>query len=110
MVCRLWGTAAAMPCPHGCTPAGGVVEDRRAMSWLMAILELGGHHLVADPRVRDMLQVAQNDDVAAGLLARYLRGDRSVAPALGARLLALQDDRGAGQAPASSVGGQSGVV
>ncbi len=23
MTCRLWGTAASMPCPHGCTPTGG---------------------------------------------------------------------------------------
>ena len=29
-VCRLWGAAAAMPCPHGCRPAGGLLPDARA--------------------------------------------------------------------------------
>lgn len=89
VVCRLWGTAAAMPCPHGCTPVGGLVEDRRALSWLLASLEVGGHAFGADPRMREMVEAAQGDEVAAGLLARYLRGDRSVAAALAARLAGL---------------------
>ena len=89
MVCRLWGTAAAMPCPHGCVPAGGVVDDPRVMSWLLASLEAGGHPFVADPRMRGVLEAAQGDEVAAGLLGRFLRGDRSVAPALAGRLADL---------------------
>lgn len=27
MVCRLWGATAALPCPWGCTPAGGLLLD-----------------------------------------------------------------------------------
>ena len=82
MVCRLWRTAAAMPCPHGCTPIGGAVDDRRTLSWLLASLEVGGHAFVTDPRMRGVLEAAQGDEVAAGLLVRFLRGDRSVAAAL----------------------------
>ena len=89
MICRLWGSAAAMPCPHGCIPAGGLVDDRRVLSWLLASLEVGGHALVADPRMRGVVEVAQGDEVAAGLLSRFLRGDRSVAAALAGRLADL---------------------
>lgn len=90
MVCRLWGAAAAMPCPHGCVPVGGgLVEDRRVLSWLLASLEVGGHAFVADPRMRGVLDAVQGDEVAAGLLGRFLRGDRSVTTALAARLAGL---------------------
>lgn len=86
MICRLWGTAAAMPCPHGCRPAGGLVDDRVAMRWLLSSLQVGGHR---NAHVGDLLTSCLQDSVAAALLARFLRGDRSVADDLQARLRVL---------------------
>lgn len=174
MVCRLWGIAASMPCPHGClpdlagwsvpsdverghrapgattadpstehvadqgtdqvadvdvehdallqagrpTPAGAVGQPRQAPSRvegtgthsersaspvrppthlpdavalrsMMAVLHLGGHDTVV-PGVTDLLEACAGDELAAGLMARLLRGDASVRPALGARLQQLR--------------------
>lgn len=86
MICRLWGTAAAMPCPHGCRPEGGLVDDRVAMRWMVSSLQIGGHRH-AD--IEDLMNRCLEDSVAASLLARFLRGDRSVAVDLRARLRVL---------------------
>jgi len=43
MICRLWGIAASMPCPHGCTPTGGHLTDTDTLRRLLASLETGGH-------------------------------------------------------------------
>ncbi|MEW9267512.1 hypothetical protein AB1207_22450 [Kineococcus endophyticus] len=91
MVCRLWGTAASMPCPHGCRPAGGLVQDTQVMRWMLASVEAGGHHGGwDDPALRELLEVGLSDPAAAGLFGRFLRGDRSVTGELYARLTALR--------------------
>lgn len=88
-ICRLWGTSEAMPCPHGCLPAGGRISDAHAMRLMMSSLEIGGHDHVA-AGVRDLLEIALNDNAAAGLFSRFLRGDRQVAVALYDRMLTLR--------------------
>jgi hypothetical protein len=75
MVCRLWGTAEALPCPHGCRPQGGPVTDAQALRWLLASLHVGGHQ---DADAGE-LETALSDATAAALLSRLLRGDRSAA-------------------------------
>ncbi len=87
MVCRLWGTAASMPCPHGCTPDGGVLDDASATDLLAASLEAGGHR---DAGVRELLTACMTDPEAAALMAARLRGDRTVEPALAQRLRHLR--------------------
>lgn len=49
------------------------------MRWMITSLQIGGHsdHL-DDPGVRELLELALTDQLAAGLLSRFLRGDRSV--------------------------------
>lgn len=87
MVCRLWGTAASMPCPHGCAPEDGVRGDREVLGALMASLEVSGHR---DAGVREVMQACLADEEASALLAALLRGQREVKPALAARLRALR--------------------
>jgi len=90
-ICRLWGAIASMPCPHGCVPDGGLVDDASAMRWMITSLQIGGHddHL-DDPGVRELLELALTDQRAAGLLSRFLRGDRTVTGLLYERMLSLR--------------------
>lgn len=90
MVCRLWGAAASMPCPHGCSPEGGVLDDATAMTMLAASLQAGGHR---DAGLVELLEVCMADPGAAALLSARMRGDRAVEPALARRLLALRAAR-----------------
>lgn len=78
-ICRLWGTAASMPCPHGCTPAGGRMDDRDTLQALADSLAAGGHR---DGGLADLLHLLMDDPVAAALVARILRGDHTARPAL----------------------------
>ena len=87
MVCRLWGAAASMPCPHGCVPEGGVLDDATAMRMLAASLDAGGHR---DAGLRELLDACMADPQAGALMAARLRGHRAVEPALAARLRQLQ--------------------
>lgn len=89
MVCRLWGAATAMPCPHGCTPHGGPLDDRATLEAIAASLDAGGHH---DAGLRAVLATCMSDPVAAALMAARLRGQRSVEPALATRLRALHQE------------------
>lgn len=43
IICRLWGPAASMPCPHGCAPDSGLVDDQTAMRWMFTSLKIDGH-------------------------------------------------------------------
>ena len=79
MVCRLWGTAASMPCPHGCTPTSGRMGDRATLQALADSLAIGGH---PDEGLADLLHLLMDDPVAAALVARMLRGDHTARPAL----------------------------
>ncbi|GAB3470009.1 YkgJ family cysteine cluster protein [Kineococcus endophyticus] len=90
-ICRLWGATASMPCLHGCRPEGGLVDDATAMRWMITSLQIGGHgdHL-DDPAVRELLELALTDPLAAGLFSRFLRGDRSVIGQLYERMVALR--------------------
>ena len=91
MICRLWGTAASMPRPHGYRPEGGPVSDVQVMRWMLASLEVGGHHEGwDDPAMRELLEVGLGDEDAAGLFARFLRGDRTVTGQLYHRLTTMR--------------------
>ncbi|MEV3986578.1 YkgJ family cysteine cluster protein [Nonomuraea sp. NPDC049758] len=41
MICRLWGAAEAMACPHGCRPEGGLLSDGHGSMLLYESLALG---------------------------------------------------------------------
>lgn len=83
MICRLWGTATAMPCPHGCTPHGAPLSDQATLEAIAASLDTGGH---PDAGLRGVLATCMNDPTAAALMAARLRGQRAVEPALANRL------------------------
>jgi hypothetical protein len=74
MICRLWGVAEAMRCPHGCRPTGGWLPDQTAMDLLLDSLAAGGSPLTTViPQLRAM--VAQPELRPA--VGRLLRGDRT---------------------------------
>ena len=96
MICRLWGVAAAMLCPHGCAPTGEHLGDRQVLEAMLASYEVGGHAGTAaarDAGMLDLMRACMDDEVAAGLLARFLRGDRSVTSALTTRVTTLRSTR-----------------
>lgn len=87
MICRLWGIAASMPCPHGCTPTGGHLTDTDTLRRLLASLETGGHPHTG---TRRLLEQCMADPHAATLMAAMLRGDPTATPALHAHLTTHQ--------------------
>ncbi len=42
LVCRLFAVVAAMRCPHGCAPAGGLLPDARARVLHARVHRIGG--------------------------------------------------------------------
>ncbi len=59
--------------------------------WVITSLHIGGHdnHL-DDPGVQELLELALTDQLAAGLLSRFLRGDRTVTGQLCERMVVLR--------------------
>jgi hypothetical protein len=41
-ICRLWGIADPMICPHGCVPEGGHWSRAKGFAWLQAIYTVDG--------------------------------------------------------------------
>ena len=63
------------------------------MRWLLDTLEAGGHsERLGSPEVRALMELALADATTAGLLSRYLRGDRSSSVELANRLVGLRTD------------------
>ena len=85
MICRLWGAAAAMPCPHGCLPPHALLNDTTTLRAMIDSLDTGGWDSSIAP-IRDLLDRAMADPTRAALMARYLRGDHTSAPELQHRL------------------------
>ena len=46
MICRLWGVIDAMPCPWGCVPEGGRLNDADGLAFLAAAEQIGGGKVV----------------------------------------------------------------
>ncbi len=105
-VCRLWGAVEAMPCPHGCRPAGGPANDAQALRWLLDALRIGGHRHTDgqsdghSDALTQLIEHCMSDPDAAALMGRFLRGDRSVTAALQHRL-ALDSRTPQGSRPAA---------
>lgn len=79
IVCRLWGTSASMPCPHGCETTK-MLTDAEAMAFMMEAMQAGGGSMAGefDDDEERLMQVAMTDEVCAPLMAKFLRGDKSV--------------------------------
>jgi hypothetical protein len=74
-VCRLWGVAESMPCPHGCVPDGGrLLTDDEAIELQLQALDAGTPRSGDTDRARRLLQQLPE---LKPLLARVLRGDRA---------------------------------
>lgn len=74
MICRLWGVADAMRCPHGCRPTTGWLPDQETFTLLLDSLDLGGSpYATVMPQLRAM--IAQ--PALRPAIARLLRGDRT---------------------------------
>lgn len=77
MICRLCGAAASMPCPHGCAPDGGVLDDADALTMLATSLQAGGHR---DTGLTDLLAVCMDDPAAEPCSARARAGTARSSP------------------------------
>jgi Fe-S-cluster containining protein len=74
MICRLWGVADSMRCPHGCRPANRWMPDQETMDLLLESFQVGGGPLAnVTPRLRAM--IAQ--PALRPAVGRLLRGDLS---------------------------------
>lgn len=81
-VCRLWGVAESMPCPHGCTPEGGrLLTDQEVLELMLRALEVGGARYGDTERARKMLHQLPE---MRPLIARVLRGDHAAAAEMAA--------------------------
>lgn len=91
MICRLWGVAESMPCAYGCQPSGGLIPDATALDYLAQALVLGGSHHDGKHDIRKSIANLSNDPTAQPLIARLIRGDRTVEPQLLQRMNQLRD-------------------
>jgi len=61
------------------------------MRWMFTSLQIDGHrHHLDDPTARELLELALTDQTAAGLLSRFLRGNRTVTAQLYKQMLSLR--------------------
>jgi Fe-S-cluster containining protein len=82
VVCRLWGAAESMPCPHGCAPEGGtLLTDDEALELMLRALEVGGARYGDTARARKLLHQLPE---MRPLMARVLRGDYTAGPEMAA--------------------------
>jgi Fe-S-cluster containining protein len=44
VICRLWGAAESLPCPHGCEVTPGLLMDAGAHALIARSLKVGGGH------------------------------------------------------------------
>jgi hypothetical protein len=42
LICRLWGLVKGMPCPYGCRPEGGLIDDAEGVRLLLEADRIGG--------------------------------------------------------------------
>jgi len=90
LICRLWGVSASMPCEHGC-PSTGTLTDDETYELLFKVMQIGGHPQLdtADGnRFRELLA----DPEVGPLMARFIRGDRSVEPEVKRLIQERQDN------------------
>ena len=80
LICRLWGLAESMPCPHGCKPER-YLSDEEAYDFIFRAMEVGGHRRFGDARrireVRGQYEQFSEDPELGPLFARFIRGDQS---------------------------------
>lgn len=76
LICRAWGVAESMPCTYGCKP-DYYLTDKEMYRLLLESFEIGGHRHPVDGDDRKMLELL-DDPVIEPLMARFIRGDRSV--------------------------------
>lgn len=79
MICRLWGVADAMRCPHGCTPRDGYLTDTETIELMLASLVAGGHALLDNPRIAEGVMDLARQPGVADLVLRLVRGDPTAA-------------------------------
>lgn len=79
LICRAWGVADSMPCPHGCE-ATGTLGDRELFELLLESFDVGGNRYDKQGEEMRAFLVMFDDPEIAPLLARFIRGDRSVEP------------------------------
>ncbi|MDQ1585858.1 MAG: uncharacterized protein QOH80_1223 [Actinomycetota bacterium] len=89
-ICRAWGVAESMRCPHGCIPEGGWLSDDEVMMMLMQSNVIGGHGF--DHEKKELLEVLTDPQVRP-LYARFTRGERGVQGELGAAMDAVMKEK-----------------
>lgn len=83
-ICRAWGVSASMPCPHGCTLTREL-SDVETYQLMFATFQAGGHLHYSQPEMEQFLILLEDEEVGP-LMAKFIRGDRSVEGAIVAAL------------------------
>jgi hypothetical protein len=82
MICRLWGLIERMPCPYGCRPEGGLLDDREGLKLILEADRIGGKP-GAEERLlrlgREMLDAMSEEEMTQLALATIGRGRATVA-------------------------------
>ena len=78
-ICPVVGRNHLDALPARLCPRRGLADDASAKRWMITSLQIGGHGDHLDiPAVRQLLELALTDQMAAGLPSRFLSGDRTV--------------------------------
>lgn len=78
LICRLWGMSESMLCPNGCKPIR-TLSDSETYDLLLRTFQIGGHHHhQVDEESQRTFQALLGDPEIGPLIARFIRGDRTV--------------------------------
>ncbi|WP_345485963.1 YkgJ family cysteine cluster protein, partial [Planotetraspora phitsanulokensis] len=78
MLCRLWGAAEAMPCPHGCQPDEGLLSDTKGSVLLAQSLDVGNPQGFTAEQM-DRLERRMGDPKFQRTVKDYVQNNRRVA-------------------------------
>ena len=77
LICRLWGATESMPCEHGCKPTR-YLNDVEQYKLLLQTFRIGGHQRFDDGQEHEEMLAMLEDATVGPLMAKFIRGDRSV--------------------------------
>jgi hypothetical protein len=81
MICRLWGLVRGMPCPYGCRPEGGLLDDREGLKLIIEADRIGGTPNVdeREHRIRrEMIDALSEEEMTRLALQTLARGRATV--------------------------------
>lgn len=68
LICRMWAAVSWMPCPYGCKPEGGWIDDAESLRLLTESVRLGGG---GEPVTEEMLARLDDPQWVAATVAEF---------------------------------------